>query len=102
MDVGNKLSPETKSLLAGKVIEFQVLSNLASNHKAELQTLGNKAIEEAGISPEKYDMEVDPQNGIFSVREKVVPQTTPVTPKVELPPAGDTKTDAVVPGEVKV
>lgn len=103
MDVSNKLSQQTKGVLGAKVLEFQVLSNLAAEHKALLQDIGKKALVEVGMSPEEYDIEVDPQNGIYNVRQK--PGKEVITPKVEvLPPAGDTKCEEAVlaGGEVKV
>jgi hypothetical protein len=96
MDVSNKLSPETKAVLSTKVLEFQVLTNLAASHRAELQGLGQKALTEVGMSPDVFDMEIDPQNNIFNVRQKpdkVVPVAE--TPKA-VAPAGDTKTDAPI------
>lgn len=104
MDVSNKLSAQTKANLGGKVLEFQVLTNLAANHKVQLQDMGKKALEEVGMSSDLYDMEVDPQNGVYNVREKPGAITPKVEPKIEVPPAGDTKCEEPVTagGEVKV
>lgn len=101
MDVSSKLSPETKGRLSSKVLEFQVLTRLAEEHRQLLQGFGKQALEEAKISPEDYDIEVDPQNNVFNVRmkpDKVVPPVSlPENSKPEtVPPAGDTKTDVPI------
>ena len=104
MDVSNKLSAAMKVNLTTKVLEFQVLTNLQAERRAILQDMGKQALTEVGISPEQFDLEVDPQNGVFNVREKPGTVTSTPVPQFntdEAKPAGDTETELVA-GEVRV
>ena len=100
MEIGDKLKEETRVAVIDAVVRFQVLSNLANQHLAMLQEVGNKALAEAGLSPEIYQLTIDPVQRSFMVTQK---QGTPapIPAVASLPPSGDTQNE-LVPGEVLV
>ena len=75
MDVSYKLKPETKAGLTSVVLEFQVLQTLLQERQARLQGLGAEALKELGVSPDKYTLDMNPQQNLWDL--KPIPEKVP-------------------------
>ena len=71
MDIGDKLSDETKSYLLETVMEYQVINRLREERLAKLEVAGDKALTEAKMSHTEYQLTVDPVMRQFMVTPKL-------------------------------
>lgn len=99
MDVGAILKYDTKAKLTETVTKIQVLRHFLSLCEKEMQGLANEALAELKVSPDQYQLEMNPQtntwllkpNGQYIMAQQGV-IATPTMPMEPLPkPAGDTQ-----------
>ena len=106
MNIGDKLSDPIRTGLIQGVLQLQAIQNMEVTLQTHLQGLVNKAMEEAKVGPDMYNLSVDPMERTFmlSMKQNPQPATVVATPVASAPPAGDTKVDepALAGGEVKV
>ncbi len=73
LDVSYKLKPETKENLTRAVLEYQVLQVLLGERQAFMRDLTTGALEELGSSPDKYYLEMNPQQNMWDL--KMIPES---------------------------
>ena len=68
LDISYKLKPETKAKLSGVVMEYQVIQQLLRERQQIMADLTGVAMEELGVSKEKYYIEMIPQQNIWDLK----------------------------------
>jgi len=73
MDVSFKIKPEMKDLLTGAVLEYQVLSRLLEERKQKVGSLCQEAMQQLGVDPTKYLLDINPLGGQWDLRMTTEP-----------------------------
>ena len=68
LDVSYKLKPETKDILTRAVLEYQVLQVLLEERQKIMRDLTGGALEELGVTPDKYYLEMNPQKNMWDLK----------------------------------
>lgn len=70
MDIKDKFTPQEKGQIASLVIECQVLESLLKERSAILQKKANDILARNGLSPQLYDLKVNPSQDIWEAELK--------------------------------
>ena len=84
MDISYKIQPEIKDVLTGAVLEYQVLSRLLEERKQKVGQLCQDAMKQLGVDPNKYLMDINPQQGVWDLR--MINEPTPAIKPIDALP----------------
>ena len=84
LDISYKIQPEIKDVLTGAVLEYQVLSRLLEERKQKVGQLCQDAMKQLGVDPNKYLMDINPQQGVWDLR--MINEPTPAVKPIDAVP----------------